>query len=180
MQHLDARQRLALEPFEKGAARGRHVGEAAGDAGHVERRHRVAAAGNTDKLAAAGEFRRRFRDLDRCRCRTAPSRRRRTGRSRPASWCAPAPRSTCSTLRGPISRIMSSAPTSSTRRTRDGACAANFCATTASTGSTISRLSDFALARMSRAVGDQIVLAQRFADRPCPARPGTCSPCRRR
>ena len=48
---------------------------------------------------------------------------------------------------------MSVAPTSSTDTTREGACAANFCATTASTGSTISRSSDFALARMSRAVG---------------------------
>ena len=62
---LDARQRLAFEPFQESAARGRHVGEAAGDAGDVERRHRVAAAGNADKLAGRREFRGRFGHFDR-------------------------------------------------------------------------------------------------------------------
>ena len=72
---------------------------------------------------------------------------------------------TCSMLRGPMSKIMSVEPTSSTATTRVGTFAASFCATTTSTGSTISRLSALALARMSRGVVDQIVLAQRLADR---------------
>src|SRR6202034_1678993 len=64
-EHLDARQGLALQPFQKGAAGGGNVGEAAGDAGDVERRHCIAAAGNADKLAGSREFRRRLGDFDR-------------------------------------------------------------------------------------------------------------------
>src|SRR5919205_2242987 len=41
---LYARQRLALQPFEEGAARRRDIGEIVGDARVVERRHGVAAA----------------------------------------------------------------------------------------------------------------------------------------
>ena len=33
-QHFDARQRLAFQPFQEGAAGGRDIGQAAGDAGH--------------------------------------------------------------------------------------------------------------------------------------------------
>src|SRR5580658_9347272 len=40
---------------------------------------------------------------------------------------------TYSIVRGPMSRIMSVAPTSSTETTRQGACAASLCATTTST-----------------------------------------------
>ena len=58
----------------------------------------------------------------------------------------------CSIARGPMSRIMSSSFTSSTETTWEGANASNFLATTASTGSTIWHLPDFALARISRAV----------------------------
>ena len=55
-------------------------------------------------------------------------------------------------LRGPMSRIISSGATLSTVTTREAALASNFRATTASTGSTISQLTDFALTRISRAV----------------------------
>src|SRR5262249_58992940 len=55
-QHLDTRQGLALEPFEEGAAGGRDIGEALGHAGAVERCHRVAAAGDRDKLSSGGPF----------------------------------------------------------------------------------------------------------------------------
>src|SRR5690242_15508652 len=41
LQHLDAGQCLAFEPFEERAACGRGVGEPGGDAGGIERRHRV-------------------------------------------------------------------------------------------------------------------------------------------
>ena len=64
LQYLDTRQDLALEPFEEGAAGGRHIGEALGDARKVERRHGIAAARYADKPAIRGEFRRRFRDFD--------------------------------------------------------------------------------------------------------------------
>ena len=43
-------QRLALQPFEERPARGRNIGETAGDARDIERRHRIAAARNADKL----------------------------------------------------------------------------------------------------------------------------------
>ena len=84
-QHLDARQRLAFHPFQERAAGGRHIGEPVGHAGRVERRDRVAAARHRDELAGRGQFGGGFARPRWCRCRTAPSRRRRTGRSRPAS-----------------------------------------------------------------------------------------------
>src|SRR6516164_4346015 len=62
--NLDAGQHLPLEPFKEGAARGRNISEAAGDAGQVERRHGVAAAGDADELAIRGEFRGGFRHGD--------------------------------------------------------------------------------------------------------------------
>src|SRR5262249_46133902 len=64
-ENLDAAgQHLALEPFEEGAAGSRNISEAAGDAGQVERRHGVAAAGDADKLAVGGEFRGSFGHRD--------------------------------------------------------------------------------------------------------------------
>src|SRR5581483_2275817 len=56
-----ARQRPALEPFEEGAARRGYVGELAGNAGGIERGHRVAAPGYRNELAGLG--------LRRCRAR---------------------------------------------------------------------------------------------------------------
>src|SRR5262249_15610554 len=72
---------------------------------------------------------------------------------------------TCSMLRGPMSRIISSPPTPSTATTREGALAANVLATTASTRNMSSRPLAFAL-RLScdRArVRPEILLAQRFS-----------------
>src|SRR5438874_728386 len=63
-QHLDPRQDLALEPFEEGATGGRDVGEAIGNACGIERRDRVAAACDRNKLPGGREFRRRLGDLD--------------------------------------------------------------------------------------------------------------------
>ena len=63
-QDFDARQGLAFEPFEEGAAGGRDIGEAAGGAGGIERRHGVAAAGDADKLAGGRQFGRGFGDFD--------------------------------------------------------------------------------------------------------------------
>src|SRR5262245_32096764 len=57
-QHLDARQRLAFEPLQKGAAGGRDIGEPLGHAGAVERGDRVAAACDRYKLSGGSEFRR--------------------------------------------------------------------------------------------------------------------------
>ena len=54
LQHLDARQRLAFHPFQERAAGGRDIGEIVGDAGMVERRDRVAAAGDRNQLAGLG------------------------------------------------------------------------------------------------------------------------------
>ena len=119
----------------------------------VERRHRIAATRDRDKLAGGGAVPPRLRRPRPCRCRTAPARTRRTARSTPASSPAPARSTTCSMLRGPMSRIISSVPTLSTATTREGAFALNSLATTASTGSTISQPLAFALARISRAVG---------------------------
>ncbi len=54
-QGLDARKRLAFHPLEEGPARRGHIGELAGDAGVVQRRDGVAAAGDRLELALAGE-----------------------------------------------------------------------------------------------------------------------------
>src|SRR5579883_3117395 len=54
-QHLHARQRLALQKFEERAAGGGDVGEAVFDRRPVQRRHRVAAAGEAGKLAGGGQ-----------------------------------------------------------------------------------------------------------------------------
>src|SRR5713226_4787433 len=65
LEHLDPRQRLALQLFEEGAASGRHIGEPRGRAGGIERRDRVTAPCHRYNLPGGGEFRRRFGDLDR-------------------------------------------------------------------------------------------------------------------
>src|SRR5712691_1027215 len=64
-EHFHARERLALEPFEERAARGRDICEPLGHARGVERRHRIAAARNGTKPPGAREFRRRLGHLDR-------------------------------------------------------------------------------------------------------------------
>src|SRR5262249_15941902 len=64
-EHLDPRQRLALQPFEEGAASGRDISEPPGHAGCIERRDRVTAARHRYNLPGGGEFRRGLRDLDR-------------------------------------------------------------------------------------------------------------------
>ena len=138
-QHLDARQRLAFKPFEEGAAGGRHIGEPVGDARGIERGHRIAAAGDRDKLAGARQFRGRFRRLRRCRCRTARFRRRRTARSRPASSPAPAPKQRARRCAGRCRGSCRSCRHDRRRRRARRRSASNFSATTASTGSTISR-----------------------------------------
>src|SRR5262249_56333069 len=62
---LDPGQRLALQPFEEGAAGGRNIGEPPARAGCIERRDRVTAARHRYNLPRGGEFRRGFGDLDR-------------------------------------------------------------------------------------------------------------------
>src|SRR5215831_10100470 len=64
-EHLNPRQRLALQPFEEGAAGGRDISQPPGRAGCIERRDRVTAARHRYNLPGGGEFRRGFRDLDR-------------------------------------------------------------------------------------------------------------------
>src|SRR5215471_3084708 len=64
-EHLDPRQRLALQPLEKGAASGRDISEPPGRAGGIERRDRVTAACHRNNLSGGGEFRRSFGDFDR-------------------------------------------------------------------------------------------------------------------
>ena len=54
LERVDARQGLALEPFEERTAGGRDIGEVVGNAGMVERGHRVAAAGHRRQRAGAG------------------------------------------------------------------------------------------------------------------------------
>ena len=79
---------------------------------------------------------------------------RRQHRDRRARCCAGRCRGSC---RRP--------PTASTPTTREGALASNFCATTASTGSTISQPCAFGLGEdVARGVGE-VVLGQRLADR---------------
>src|ERR1700720_1586211 len=63
-QYLDPGEGLAFEPFEEGAARGRHIGETVRDARLVEGGDRVAPAADRDELAGLREFGRRLRDLD--------------------------------------------------------------------------------------------------------------------
>src|SRR5919112_3359984 len=53
-QRFHAGQRLALEPFEEGAACSRYIGKAVRNASMVEGRHRIAAAGDGDELAFLG------------------------------------------------------------------------------------------------------------------------------
>src|SRR6185437_10119788 len=55
-EHLDTRQRLALEPFEERAASGRDIGEPVGAARRVQSCHRIAAPGNRDELAGLREL----------------------------------------------------------------------------------------------------------------------------
>src|SRR5581483_6816479 len=54
LQNLDAGQGFPLHPFKKRAARGRDIGEIAGHPGLVQRRHRVAAAGDRSQLPGPG------------------------------------------------------------------------------------------------------------------------------
>src|SRR5258708_31305670 len=54
LQNLDTRQWFPFHPLEKRAARGRNIGEIAGHPGLVQRRHRVAAAGDRDQLFLPG------------------------------------------------------------------------------------------------------------------------------
>src|SRR3546814_3045856 len=56
-QRVDARQRLALQPFEERAARGRDKGEIVRYAGLVERRDRIAAARDRDQRSFARQRR---------------------------------------------------------------------------------------------------------------------------
>ena len=60
-QRLDARQRLPAEELERGAAAGRDVRDAIGDAGLVDGRHRIAAADDRRAL----DVRHRLRDAER-------------------------------------------------------------------------------------------------------------------
>src|SRR5450631_66712 len=69
---------------------------------------------------------------------------------------------TCSTLRGPMSRIISFSPTRSISTTREGASASNFSATTTSTGSTSSRLAILASSMILRAVSTRSRSASDF------------------
>src|ERR1051326_8335045 len=64
-QDFDARQGLALEPFEESAAGGRNIGEPVAHARRIERRYRVAPARDRNQLAGPGELGRGFRDFDR-------------------------------------------------------------------------------------------------------------------
>src|SRR5262249_60206632 len=64
-QNFDARQGLALEPFEERAARGRHIRESAGHSSGVEGGNRVSAAGDRNQLAGLGQLGRGLSDLDR-------------------------------------------------------------------------------------------------------------------
>src|SRR4051794_36279032 len=52
-QRLDARQRLALQPFQERAAGGRDVAEVIGNAGMAQRRDRIASAGNRQQFSFA-------------------------------------------------------------------------------------------------------------------------------
>ena len=83
LQHRHGRQRLALEELEERAARGRDVGDAVGDAELVDRRERVAAAGDRERART----RRSRRRAPWCRRRTRRTRTRRPDRSR--RWCRP-------------------------------------------------------------------------------------------
>ena len=56
LQNLDTRQGFAFHPFKKRAARGRDIAEIIGNAGLVQRRHGVAAAGHRNQLPGFGAF----------------------------------------------------------------------------------------------------------------------------
>ena len=106
--HLDPWQRLALQPFEERPAGGRDIGEPPGRAGGIERRDRVTAACHRNNLPGGGEF---------------PSATSTVPMSKGSSSKAPNgpfqtsvllranTEITCSIVRGPMSRIMSPAPT---------------------------------------------------------------------
>src|SRR5664279_2746738 len=55
-QDLDAGESLALQPFEESAASGRDECKIIGDAGMMERRDRLATAGDGEKLACFSAF----------------------------------------------------------------------------------------------------------------------------
>ena len=152
-QRLDARQRLAFHPFEEGAAGGRDIGEFVGDAGRVERRDRVAAAGDRLQLAVAWSGTPRVLAI--CIGRRV-ERRHLEGAERAvpdqrlgARRAPPRPRRPTSARRRGSSRRRRR---DRRRRSAHGACALNSLATTASTGSRISQLAASAAARISRAV----------------------------
>src|SRR5215217_9715315 len=54
---LDAREGLAFEPFQEGAAGRRHISERVRNAGVIERCYRIAAARHRDELAGPGALR---------------------------------------------------------------------------------------------------------------------------
>ena len=120
-QHLNSGQGLAFQPFQEGAAGGRNIGEAVGHACGIERRDRIAAARHRDKLAGFASVPPRPPQPRRCRCRTVPSRRRRTGRSIPASSSAPARTRPARRCAGRYRESCRRAPTLSTSTTREGA-----------------------------------------------------------
>src|SRR6185437_11296624 len=55
-QDLDPRQGLTLQPLQEGPAGCGYIGQAIGDAGDIERRHRVAAARDRHEFSGGGQF----------------------------------------------------------------------------------------------------------------------------
>src|SRR5215831_18962508 len=63
-QHLNSRQGLAFEPFQKCTAGGRDISQSIDYSRDLQRGYRIAAARYRNKLASFGQFRGGFRDFD--------------------------------------------------------------------------------------------------------------------
>src|SRR5262249_2707558 len=151
-EHLDPRQRLALQPFEERAAGGRDIGEPPGRAGSIERRDRVTAACHRNNLPGGGEFRRGFGDLD----RADVERLELEGAERPVPHQRLDPgehgADMLDAARAELQHHLPAAHAIHRDRAR-GRVRRERLAPTASTGNTSSRPLAFALAMISRAVG---------------------------
>ena len=106
---VDARQLLALEELERGAAAGRDVGDLVGEAVLLDGRDRVAAADDGDR-AVRGGVGQRLRDRERALGRDRRSRRRPSGRSRRRSSRPSRSRANFARVASPMSTPMSFGP----------------------------------------------------------------------
>ena len=163
LQDLDRRQRLAFEELEEGAAAGGDVADLVGDAVLGDRRQRVAAAGDRERLRLGDRLRQRLR----CRCANCVELEH-ADRAVPddGAGALRSARPACAAVCGPMSRIRSSSATSADgldgRRRVGGE---RPWRTTTSVGIGTSAPRAFIASMIALRFADQVGFGQRLADR---------------